>query len=328
MARRFISTLHIVKLAYRRQISTSVIVTNLEVIVGYRSGQLIKIVYNGKECKVKEKYNRTLKSEGFLSKASSAIFGNDESYQTHFKGPVRQFSEHPKAPGLHLSYQVGRKIVFAHEMKEKSEHHFFNRLESMRLEEAFAKRFKLDTLVQETNNILLYGCQYYYSLKDYESKISILMMNEDTTSYLVTEDGSEILVALSTKEVILVINAENFALKGTIQTEMPIRKLSTFVLDKQEYLFILPYENYVLLLNRHQAKYCKLSGHRSYVGNAIYGTSLGKLVTAGMDHRISTMAMTDIKEENWLPVKITGSTTELAESDVPEQRFKDIFSLG
>ena len=62
MARKLISTLHIHKLTYKRGPGTSMNVTTIEMTIGYRSGQMVKVTYNGKECKVKEKYNKNLKN--------------------------------------------------------------------------------------------------------------------------------------------------------------------------------------------------------------------------------------------------------------------------
>ena len=69
-------------------------------------------------------------------------------------------------------------------------------------------------------------------------------------------------------------------------------------------------------------------GHRSYLGNVIYGQTMQKIVTAGMDHRISLIALNQIKEENWVKVKEEQGGMTLTESNIPEQKFKDIFSMG
>ena len=48
----------------------------------------------------------------------------------------------------------------------------------------------MNALVQEGNYLLMYGCDYFYSLKDYENKMNILMMTDDVTSYSLSPDGS------------------------------------------------------------------------------------------------------------------------------------------
>jgi hypothetical protein len=59
------------------------------------------------------------------------------------------------------------------------------------------------------------------------------------------------------------------------------------------------YENYVILLGMNSHRYCKLTGHRSFVANVGYSQKDEMVISAGMDHRISLVKMAAIKENNW-----------------------------
>ena len=74
MPRKIIATIHVTSLVVRPA-TASVSIQAAEFIIGYRSGQIIVVEYKDKECKVKHRFNKTLKNEGFFSRASSAIFG-------------------------------------------------------------------------------------------------------------------------------------------------------------------------------------------------------------------------------------------------------------
>jgi WD40 repeat protein len=75
---------------------------------------------------------------------------------------------------------------------------------------------------------------------------------------------------------------------------MNIRRLACFSHQEEEYLGIMFYDNYVVLYQLASNRYCKLTGHRSYVGNLTYNAKGGMVVTGGMDHRISLVELAKI----------------------------------
>lgn len=75
--------------------------------------------------------------------------------------------------------------------------------------------------------------------------------------------------------------------KTKIKTEMTIRKINFFNHLNRTYLAIMVYDNYLILYDLMQQKYCKLIGHRSFIANILYDKVEKMLVSAGMDHRIS-----------------------------------------
>ncbi len=109
LPRKLIATLHIKSLTAKQQ-NTSVAVQQGEFIIGYRSGQLIVVEYKDKECRVKERYNKSLKAESFMSRASSALFGSEEHYHPYFPSPIRRLELHPSLGTLATVWQVGNFI--------------------------------------------------------------------------------------------------------------------------------------------------------------------------------------------------------------------------
>lgn len=81
---------------------------------------------------------------------------------------------------------------------------------------------------------------------------------------------------------------------------MSIRRLSCFTHCKDQYIAIMVYDNYVLLYNVDGNKFCKLTGHRSFVATALLDEQEQMVVSAGMDHRISLVGIDKIKESNWV----------------------------
>ena len=86
--------------------------------MGYRSGQLVLLEYRDRTARVKQRFNKGLKGEGFFSRASSAFFGSEEAYLPYFKEPVRRLAVHSDAPSLNHAYQVGNALVLQQEMSE------------------------------------------------------------------------------------------------------------------------------------------------------------------------------------------------------------------
>ena len=70
--------------------------------------------------------------------------------------------------------------------------------------------------------------------------------------------------------MILLIDTTKFVLHSKISTEMSIRRLNFFVHREEEYLSIMFYDNYVVLYELNSEKYCKITGHRSFVANTAY----------------------------------------------------------
>ena len=48
---------------------------------------------------------------------------------------------------------------------------------------------------------------------------------------------------------------------------MSIRKLNYFTDNHKEYLVIMFYDNYVVIYDIKDERYCKLVGHRSFIAN-------------------------------------------------------------
>ena len=59
--KKAISVIHFIYLKYRPS-PTGVTIFQAEFVLGCRSGQLALIEYNGKECKIMAKFNKTLKN--------------------------------------------------------------------------------------------------------------------------------------------------------------------------------------------------------------------------------------------------------------------------
>lgn len=91
----------------------------------------------------------------------------------------------------------------------------------------------------------------------------------------------------------------------------------------------MPYENYIILFNLHTNKYCKMRGHKSFVGGVAYEGSSDRIITAGMDHRICFVKVGNIPAASWLPVQRDGENrVRVKEFNVGDQKFDDIYHLG
>src|SRR5690242_12473075 len=99
---------------------------------------------------------------------------------------------------------------------------------------------------------------------------------------------------------------------------MSIRKLNFFTNNQDQYLAIMFYDNYVLIYDLNANKYCKLIGHRSFVANVAFDPQEQLIVSAGMDHRISLIRLSAIKETHWENVIQTAARTKIEDSDCPQ----------
>lgn len=88
---------------------------------------------------------------------------------------------------------------------------------------------------------------------------------------------------------------------------MSIRKLNYFTDNHKEYLVIMFYDNYVVIYDIKDERYCKLVGHRSFIANIGFDQIEKMIVTAGMDHRICLCRINAIKETYWENATIIGN---------------------
>lgn len=98
----------------------------------------------------------------------------------------------------------------------------------------------------------------------------MLVFKDDISSFVILGARRELVVSLSSKEVVLIIDMTHFLLKEVIRPEMPVRRLSSFSHKGQPYLAMLPYENYIILYSLATNTYCKLRGHKSFISNLVY----------------------------------------------------------
>ena len=88
------------------------------------------------------------------------------------------------------------------------------------------------------------------------------------------------------------------------------------------------HDNYVILYELNQRKYCKLTGHRSFISNVGFDKKEEMLVSGGMDHRISLAKISQIPQNKWTVALNNGKMIQLDDHHVQNVRFHDIFSLG
>lgn len=74
LTKKAVSSLHVLTLKYK-PIPSGIVLLEAEFVLGHRSGQVAVISYKDKDCRLLAKLNRTLKSDGILSKTSSFFFG-------------------------------------------------------------------------------------------------------------------------------------------------------------------------------------------------------------------------------------------------------------
>ncbi len=117
LPRKIIATIHVNSIVFKAS-STSVTITQAEFILGYRSGQLVVVEYKDRDCRVKQRFNRGLKGEGFFSKAASYFSGGEESYTPYFKAPIRSFTLNPFSPDFYHIWQVGNSLILQRELSE------------------------------------------------------------------------------------------------------------------------------------------------------------------------------------------------------------------
>ena len=70
---------------------------------------------------------------------------------------------------------------------------------------------------------------------------------------------------------------------------MPIRKTNYFNIDNQQFLLVMPYEDYLWIIDLTRQKYIKLIAHRCFVADSLLiKTRKNKIIvfSCGMDHRL------------------------------------------
>jgi hypothetical protein len=325
LPRKAIATVHVNSLIFKPS-SASVTVTQAEFILGYRSGQLVVVEYKDRECRIRQRLNRALKGEGFFSRASSAIFGGEDSYSPYFKSPVRSFTVNPFTPDFYHSWQVGNNILLQRELSEEKEGRFFGKLDSMDLEN-YHLNYDINKVVRE-GEFYSYGCDHYTALCHPESKTYLLAFREEINCFASLPARKELAVSLASREEVLILDYSYFVLKGRICLQIPLRNLTAFTRKGQEFLLLMPYENYLLAYNLSNDRYCKLRGHKSYIAAAAYHEGDDRIVTAGMDHRICFMKVANISESSWVAAVKEESMIKIREFDISEQKFDDIYHIG
>jgi hypothetical protein len=325
LPRKIIATIHVNSITFKPT-STSVTITQAEFVLGYRSGQLVVVEYKDRDCRVKQRFNRGLKGEGFFSKAASYFSGGEDSYAPYFKAPIRSFRLNPFSPDFYHIWQVGNCLVLQRELSEEKEYKFLTRHESMGMEN-FHVNYDINKVIKE-GEYYCYGCEYYTMLEHAENKMAVVEFKEEVNSYANLPNRQEIVVGLASREEILVLDYSHFVLKSVIQLQIPLRNLSSFSRESQDYLILMPYENYAILFNLHAGKYCKLRGHKSFIANATYEPRADRIITAGMDHRICFIKVAGIPADSWLPVQREGERVKVKEFGVPDQKFDDVYHLG
>lgn len=76
LTKKAVCLLHILSLKYR-ETSNGVAIVQGEFVLGYRSGHLAVIETREKGSKLVTKLNKSLKQEGFFSRTSNYLFGDD-----------------------------------------------------------------------------------------------------------------------------------------------------------------------------------------------------------------------------------------------------------
>lgn len=114
-------------------------------------------------------------------------------------------------------------------------------------------------------------------------------------------------MAFSMESVVSCYSSKDFSTLYSIKMTMPIRKMNHYNYVEGQFLSIMPYEDYVILVDLTRLKYAKIVGHRCFIANSvIYKNDFNSLVflSGGMDHRICFDKIDDIKGWNFLlPLK-------------------------
>lgn len=177
--------------------------------------------------------------------------------------------------------------------------------------ENFHLNYDLGKLIKE-GEYYCYGCEYYSLLEHVENRMALLAFREEINSYAHVPARQELVVGLASREEIVVVDYNHFMLKRVVRLETPLRNLVSFCSASQEYLVLMPYENYIILYNLTAGNYCKLRGHKSFVANAAFSAKDGRIITAGMDHRICFSTLSAISPTSWIPVlKDTGNNIRI-----------------
>ena len=115
MPRKIISLIHVLDIQFKAALS-SVSITSLELLLGYRSGQIIILEYQNKECKIKCRLNKALKSDGFMFRATSMFFASEDSYSPYFAFPARNYLQTSISSDSLHSYLVGNSIMLSKQL--------------------------------------------------------------------------------------------------------------------------------------------------------------------------------------------------------------------
>jgi len=76
---------------------------------------------------------------------------------------------------------------------------------------------------------------------------------------------------------------------ANINMSMPIRKTNYFNIDNQQFLLVMPYEDYLWVIDLTRQKYIKLIAHKCFVADSLLlKTAKNKIIvfSFGMDHRL------------------------------------------
>lgn len=197
LPRKIISTIHVITINFRPS-TTSITILQAEFILGFRTGQLVVVEFKDRECRVKQRFNRALKGEGFFSRASSAIFGGEDTYNPYFKAPIRAFTLNPFSPDFYHIWQVGNNIILQRELSEEKEAKFLARHEAIDLDN-FHLNYDINKLIKD-GDYYLYGCDYYSTLQYPENKQFLLAFKEEINSFANIAARKELIVSLASKE--------------------------------------------------------------------------------------------------------------------------------
>lgn len=73
-----------------------------------------------------------------------------------------------------------------------------------------------------------------------------------------------------------------------------IKRITLSNFQNYDYLTVMPYENFVLMINLNRNDMCCFTGNKCYVVSAVL-TRKGNLVTAGGDHRVGIKNINKVK---------------------------------
>lgn len=124
--------------------------------------------------------------------------------------------------------------------------------------------------------------------------------SKEICTYNYTEK-EQIFVAYSMEAVVSCYSAKDLSLVFSITSTMPIRKINYFSFPEGEFLTILPYEDYAILVNLKERQYVKLIGYKCFIANSVICKSDKNekspllFVSGGLDHRVCFDKVEDLK---------------------------------